>query len=399
MFDVREEFSAPDNIELRIVEDKSTDIIKNTQLPSISSLTAEIETLVKSVEEDTENLVKQVNSETKNKQNPVEAKVEIPVKVAETQINKTEIDETIINDKSQEIKEVEVNLIVTEENSLMTAYPIEKVVIKETTTKIKPQDVQVIKVTTISESPASPETINSDEKVVLSSGYDTDNDESELSQTSLSINTSNYLKIVEEYDSTSNDSHNRATLTSYEIKYRPLNDVKTKSERAFEQRKREKERDAWRAELCRSNSSGDEVTIRTNEADGSRYHGERRRSVKEIIEAINKNQSLLQGTNYSPLNGKYDYNEHPNLKAQREKEPPQTSLELQLEAEVQNNERCYSYYDNVPDMLQNLDKQSQGFEKCDIQPQRRPSFEWNPVPKPARKSQNYSESNNLNNVD
>lgn len=196
-------------------------------------------------------------------------------------------------------------------------------------------------------------------------------------------------------------------VTAFEIKYKQLKDG---SEPRYSlQRRRslkEKERKEFMqraVNLDRSQSVDirrnlDEEFESYNYYNNSTNNGEKRRSVKEIIDSINRNQSLLQATNYTPLNGKYDYNNVATTTNTSNKPivPPRTEPIAQLLGNVelrhpsQNGGRG-SYYDNVPEMLEQLDEQASSFEKCTPRKSNgSEKYEWNPVPKP-RRSRNFSE--------
>lgn len=142
---------------------------------------------------------------------------------------------------------------------------------------------------------------------------------------------------------------------------------------------------------------------------------ERRRSVKEIIESINKSQSLLK-MNHPPTPQmerksylKYNYldgpiNSDPVLVQENQKDLSESERKIkELLSEMEDYQttsqdfdlifgktpniqqaRRNSFYDNIPDVVQRCDEMNNSvtFEKC--VPNERRSGEYNPLPKPRR---------------
>lgn len=279
---VSEQSGSPDNIELKIVEE---------ELPSISDITAEIETLTKFVEEP-------------------KPKEVTPEKIVEEKELKIEIVE-----KSPE-KEVDTEIQIVQRT--------------ETDTK-RPEPV-----------------VELEDKRVNAT------DEAKIDS----------LRIVES--------------DKYEIRYLPLKDDSPKARRLS--------KDSIRAEFVRSTSKDSDLSQEVP------YNGERRKSVKEIIESINRSQGLLMATNYTPMHGKYEYGEFSDRPELPKRSRNERAVDVDgLEVELRSSDRR-SYYDNVPEMLENLERQSATFERCTpgrSSLKKSPSYEWNPVPKP-RRSHNFS---------
>lgn len=142
---------------------------------------------------------------------------------------------------------------------------------------------------------------------------------------------------------------------------------------------------------------------------------ERRRSVKEIIESINKSQSLLK-MNHPPTPQmerksylKYNYldgpiNSDPVLIQENKKDLSESERKIkELLSEMEDYQttskdfdlifgktpniqeaRRNSFYDNIPDVVQRCDDMNNSviFEKC--VPNERRSCDYNPLPKPRR---------------
>jgi len=318
---VSEQSGSSDNIELKIVEEDHP-----MELPSISSLTAEIEILTKSVQE-----------APKKETTPV----------IDTQISRKSPEKSH-NERVSSLKD-----------SIET--PAEDSTMQETYYVNEMSYNQKLDLDKSVELDKSQEEILVEEKK-LNGSVLMETDEEPIELRDKRINATDEAKI---------DSLRIVEPDRYEIRYLPLK----------EEPSRRLDKETIRAEFVRSTSKDSDLSQEVQ------HNGERRRSVKEIIESINRSQGMLMGTNYTPMHGKYEYgdfNDRPQL-------PSKSETSEELEVELRDKER-HSYYDNVPEILEKLEEQSASFERCSPgrgSIKKSPSYEWNPVPKP-RRSHNFS---------
>lgn len=242
---VQEQFDSPDNIEE--VELKITEENENEGLPTLQSLANDIETLTKNIEE--QSLEKEDNEE---KGEPV-----MRENINEVDIKKENI--VFVKDCSSVIKETQHS------NNVINVVPQQK-----------PESENLVE-TKLKEDDTFPVTLRNDS------------------------------------DSLSRSKITKDPRTVFEIQYVALKDSNDKDYVRPFRRNSSTEKEFLRKEFMhnatttfnRSNSI-DEGLVNTK-SDSSVFVSRRRRSVKEIIEAINRNQSMLQATNYVPLSDKYRF--------------------------------------------------------------------------------------------
>ncbi|XP_063701891.1 LOW QUALITY PROTEIN: rac guanine nucleotide exchange factor JJ [Culicoides brevitarsis] len=437
-----------DEVELKIVEEETPSRqetpARDDDLATIRMITAEIETLYKDLEREEEKLKisEETAAQTVVKEPEIVEKVEKKVETEKIVVHEEKIEEPVVivdrvevihmqraeqptietraetpKPEQEPAEEVEITQeTVTQTNAIEMRVHEEKeeVVVEPHVTFNEVNDVHIIR---------EPSVVSS---VTTNQSPEPSPDrEPEQQQEILQLHTKSYridepLMIVEPPTRRDLDEpvpstfprRSEGSVTAFEIKYKQLKDGP--DSRFMLQRRRslkEKERKEFMQRALNLDRS-QSVDIRRNLDEEfeiyNHYHnghanGDKRRSVKEIIESINRNQSLLQATNYTPLNGKYDYNNvaasvTPN-NTQKPVIPPKpaattTKIDeeiVELRNPASQNGRG-SYYDNVPEILEQLQEQAATFQKCKTPP--RKDFDWNPVPKP-RRSRNFSEEREI----
>uniref|UniRef100_A0A336M0B8 CSON007460 protein n=1 Tax=Culicoides sonorensis TaxID=179676 RepID=A0A336M0B8_CULSO len=442
-----------DEVELKIVEEESPcrETPSKDELPTISMITAEIETLYRDLEDDEKKLTKvstecqtqskviekrdvhnDSNTERNNlvetvlitrevkRQEPIVFQTEQEEKSSNLDENRNEkLQDSIKTEEIESIKEIvtqtkSIEMKIHEEKEIIEPIAVEKV---EQPAKVHFKEPTESEIHIYREASVG-STVSHDSEKIQREETPENEDKPEPVQLEYtkSYTIEEPLMIVESPSKPVPSTFPRRSegnVTAFEIKYKQLKDG-TEPRFRLERRRslKEKERKEFMQRalnLDRSQSVDirrnlDEEFENYNKYNNPNENGDnRRKSVKEIIDSINRNQSLLQATNYTPLEGKYDYN-NVNYVGKKPVAPPRSEtikievekyddVELRHPPQIDNGRG--SFYDNVPDMLEHLEGQATTFKKCS--PPRNNStekFEWNPVPKP-RRSRNFSEEREI----